>query len=490
MMRMNDFSQAIKRRSLSLILLYLCTGCAPYIVDEPPTSADYCLGAPDPTPAPHTTTLTVWSAAPRNYCWRVYAPVIAAENLPAISVQPMPLSVSMNESVRLLGELPADQRPDIAWVNGDAVTELKKDGIIVPVDDCRQRHPIFAKIRPELWATTPDESKTWSVPVIAGFPLLFYNKTVLSELGWSEDEIEQLPHRITTGEFTLDQLIATADSAIEQQIIRSGLGFTYHNTSRIATLHTFYAAHGGDVTRFDPDNFHINETALRDAYATAHMMKASGVSFGYNTVTNSAWTNRVMLHDAFVRGRVLFTLQSPSNWHYWVHDHLNGAADGEQIIAEQIGFAPFPSATGDKPVIPVLGYSHRYVILATTRERQRAACDLLAETMKMENIGRHYLTFKNLSPMQSPNYDAAITSNNSDEDAVAADFLNRTTPLWEYVAHDPHYSSTKEKKTIQTTVFDDYATRAELGELTPDEAAEQAIAAVRAQLGDRLTVTP
>jgi len=76
---------------------------------------------------------------------------------------------------------------------------------------------------------------------------MFYSKTKLKALGWSDADIAALPDRIKTGDFTLDDLIATAKEAVDKGIVEKGFGY-WHRNSKGGDFIQYYAAYGAGFT--------------------------------------------------------------------------------------------------------------------------------------------------------------------------------------------------------------------------------------------------
>ncbi|MGH2545041.1 MAG: extracellular solute-binding protein, partial [Ardenticatenaceae bacterium] len=96
----------------------------------------------------------------------------------------------------------AGEAPDIIVSGHEHIGDWAPAGYIIPLTDKLGQHEEFANVIPTLWSSTEFNGERWGVPQDAEARPLYYSKPLLRELGWSEEEIESLPDRIASGEFT------------------------------------------------------------------------------------------------------------------------------------------------------------------------------------------------------------------------------------------------------------------------------------------------
>lgn len=154
----------------------------------------------------------------------------------------------------------AGEAPDIVLSGHEDVPVWANAGYIVEFTECKARYPEFDDVIESLWDSTMWQGKIWAVPQDTEARPMFFNKTKLQELGWSEEEIAALPDRIRTGDFTLDDLIATAKEAVEKGVVEPGYGY-WHRPRKGGDFLQYYFSYGGRL--YDPEQDKL--VVVRDA---------------------------------------------------------------------------------------------------------------------------------------------------------------------------------------------------------------------------------
>ncbi|MBE9593034.1 MAG: extracellular solute-binding protein, partial [Proteobacteria bacterium] len=113
------------------------------------------------------------------------------------------------------------------------------DGII-------EEFPIYNLVFDTLWDCTKYKGETWGVPQDAEARPLYWNKTLLKKLGWSDGDIAALPGKIEKGEFTLYDMLETAKQAVDKGVVEPGNGF-WTRPKNGPDFTPFYYAFGGET---------------------------------------------------------------------------------------------------------------------------------------------------------------------------------------------------------------------------------------------------
>jgi inositol-phosphate transport system substrate-binding protein len=117
------------------------------------------------------------------------------------------------------------EAPDI-WLTGhEYIGAQAEAGRIIPLGGIIEEFPIFNLVFDNLWVCTMYKGKIWGVPQDAEARPLYWNKTLLNKLGWSDEEIAALPGKIEKGEFTLYDMLETAKQAVDKGVVKPGNGF-------------------------------------------------------------------------------------------------------------------------------------------------------------------------------------------------------------------------------------------------------------------------
>jgi len=343
--------------------------------------------APRPATGPtHVTTVTVWADARVRTCWLTYMAVAAAPLVTnhAIQVEATPLVMEDTTAWQLMREAAAHGRaPDIVHIDVNALNDFMRAGYLIPLDSCIASHPEFTNIRPDVWRPAIFSGHVWGVPTEADVTALYFNKVALRKLGWSEARIEALPQHIQDGEWTFDDLRATAGEAIAKHIIAPGFGI-WPIRAKDAQLYTLYLMGGGRA--YDPvaGKPVINQRRLAEAIGLRRAMFRERLTAPFfEGVIGPVWNRNVARRDAFIGGRVLFFLDDATEWGNLLAK-LPGAS-ATRFLDELMGVALIPIAKQGQAARAgsFVSFNWFYALTSDTassgRHHQAEACALLAK---------------------------------------------------------------------------------------------------------------
>jgi inositol-phosphate transport system substrate-binding protein len=418
--------------------------------------------------------LTVWAQAVDVEHWRADGPAQAAENVETwnVTVNPVNDSAEWADYKRKF-TLAADagEAPDIVLSGHEDVSVWSNAGYIVPFDECRESHPEFDDVFETLWPAAMWEGQLWGVPQDTEARPMFFNKTKLAELGWSQEEIDSLPQRIQDGEFTLDDLIATAVEAVDAGVVEEGNGY-WHRPVVGGDFLQYYVAYGGRLFDEAENKLVVDRQALVDWYTFQRRVVEEGITPENFIGTDlEVWHETVSNHE-----NVLFFNGGIWQWAQWAADY---AADlgGQDYLFEHFGYALQPTGveggTGSTLSHPLI-----YMIVspqASGRENQAVACELLAKTTTAEINTPHAIESTHLGIVQAQTEDPNYT-----EDRLLAE----TTYMLEHNYYQPNHIS-------YGPYFDalfNSMVLAENGDLSPEEAADEAIALIEAEIPEDVII--
>jgi inositol-phosphate transport system substrate-binding protein len=236
----------------------------------------------------------------------------------------------------------ADEAPDI-WLTGHDYIGTQSDaGRIIPLGGMIEEFPIFNLVLDNLWVSTMYKGKIWGVPQDAEARPLYWNKLLLKQVGWSNEEIAALPGKIEKGEFTLYDMLETAKQAVDKGVVKPGNGF-WTRPSNGPDFTAFYYAFGGKTIDSATGKLVLDKTArlkyyqfFYDAVQKYGSMGCLGLSW------SEAW------HPG-VTGNVLFWVGGTWQWAEWAELYLKDLG-GEDYMWENFGFGLIPAAEkGGKP---------------------------------------------------------------------------------------------------------------------------------------------
>jgi inositol-phosphate transport system substrate-binding protein len=417
--------------------------------------------------------LAVWSMANDVEHWRSDGPAKAAENVTDFEVTVDPVNdnpewAEYKKKYTLAAD--AGEAPDIILSGHEDVPVWANAGYVIEFTDCREQYPEFDDVIESLWNSVTWQGKIWGVPQDTEARPMFYNKTKLAEVGWSQEEIDSLPDRIMTGEFTLDDLIATAKAAQDAGVVEPGYGY-WHRPTKGFDFYQFYAAYGGRMYDPEADKLVVNREALEQWYAFQRRVVEEGI-----TPENFIGTEFSIWHQTVANGEVLFWNGGIWQWADWAANYVADKG-GQEYLFGFAGYALQPSGIQGQPGTTL---SHPLVYMisseeATGKQNQAAACAVLAKTTTAEINTLHAVASTHLGVVKAQ---ADYPDYKNDR------LLSETLYMLDYNFYIPNH--------VMFGVYDqilwDTMVQVENGELSAADGVEQAIQQLQAEVGDVLIV--
>ena len=372
----------------------------------------------------------------------------------------------------------AGEAPDIYVAGHEDIGSLSAAGYIVDLTDMvmdadgNWLFPQFADVVDNLWDSTRYNGRIWAIPQDAEARPLYYSKALLRELGWSEEEIDSLPERIRNAEFTWDDLIATAQEAIEAGIIEPGNGVWHRPTNGPDFLYYYYGF-GGELEAEDGHLIYDTESAQQVYEFFANLTQETGVlrSDMLGTLEWSEWHQTVSQADT-----VLFWPGGTWNWGNWrvnYYPSQQTEMDPEEWLFENIGYALIPEfEEGNGPI--TLTHPLVYTI-SSNSENPDLALRLIAMVTTPELNTLHAVASAHLGILKSQAEYEPYT-----EDAFLSDVL--------YMLDYTTFISNSEFYTAWANANYDAIAAVEVGDLTPEEAVEFVVARMENELGDNVEI--
>lgn len=426
-----------------------------------------------PSTGPTEVELTVWAEANEVERWRVDGPVKAAElvadyTLKVVGVRDDAGWADYKKKFTLAAD--AGEAPDIVLSGHEDVPVWANAGYIVEFTDCKARYPEFDDVIESLWDSGMWQGKLWAVPQDTEARPMYFNKAKLKELGWTDEEIAALPDRIKAGDFTLDDLIATAKAAVQKGVVEPGYGY-WHRPRKGGDFLQYYFSYGGRL--YDPaqDKLVVVASALEQWYAFQRRVVEEGI-----TPENFIGTEWSIWHDTVSHGKALFWNGGIWQWADWAANYVQDLG-GQEYLFSFAGYALQPSGIKGKPGGTL---SHPLVYMITSekasgKKNQDAACALLAKTTTPEINTLHAVGSTHLGILKSQ---ANFPEYANDR------LLSETLYMLDYNYYQPNH-------VMYGPYFDilwDFMVKAENGELSPAEAAKGAVELLQSELGEVVIV--
>ncbi len=292
---------------------------------------------------------------------------------------------------RVLLAFQSGNAPDIVQASAALSATWAAGGFIAPLDAAVRRHPQFADVIPTLWQAVRFRGQIWGIPQDTEARPLYFNKTLLKRLGWTDAQIGALPQRIARGEFTWDDVLAVAREAVEKNVVSAGKGY-YHRPRNGPDFVLWYRSFGG--RDYDPQTGKLvfnREAALRYFQWLRRAVEAGVLE---RDRLNNDW-NR--FHQPITDGQVLFFSGGTWNWAEWESQWVRQKG-GEAWLWENFGFGPTPTYRRGGRAI-TLSNPQAYMISASSRNKDLAV-RLLAHTTVPDLDAKHAVGSAHLPILQ------------------------------------------------------------------------------------------
>jgi inositol-phosphate transport system substrate-binding protein len=360
----------------------------------------------------------------------------------------------------------AGEAPDIILAGHEDIGAWAPSGLILPLDDLIDQHAEFEDVVPSLWESQTYEGITYGIPQDAEARPIFYSKLLLRDLGWSEEEIESLPERVAAGEFTFEDMLETAEQAIEEGIIDEGNGYWHRGSNGFDWL-MYYYGFGGEIID-DEGKLVWDSEAILATYELLASLPERGVTridmIGLSGT--DVWHPTVSAAD-----QVLFAQGGTWNWGGWAKVNVADRG-GNDFLMENMGYMLFPALTEEAGAL-TLTHPLSYLV-SSTSEHPDVAMALLAAVTTPEANNRHAIDSFHLGILNSQ-----VTA----EPYSTHPILSTAHYMLDYTTGAPNHIDW----TAWSNAFWVGIQAAQTGSATPQEALDLATAQLQNEAGDRIT---
>lgn len=355
--------------------------------------------------------------------------------------------------------------PDIVLAGHEDLAPWATAGYIIPLDDLLKKYPKnFDDVYPKLWEAMKLQGKTYAIPQDTEARPMYYRKDLLAKLGWSKEKIDGLPEAVKRGEWTMQDLVATAKEAVEKKVVEPGKGW-YHRPTRGHDHYMFYYQNGGQMQ--DPQTGKL--VIVKDALEKHYQLHYDAVKTHKITPENFIGSEFRQWHETVTTGKVLFYNAGTWTWAEWQKTYKVP----EQDLWNNVGFMLIPAAQkGGRPV--TLSHPLVYMITANSQHPE-LAFRLLQHATTPELNSRHAVESAHLAILRSQEKDPTYQKDR---------FLLATGYMTEYTTFIPNHP----KYGVYDEILFRLLSAVEAGQMQPKQAAEVAVDELKAQLKDDLIV--
>jgi inositol-phosphate transport system substrate-binding protein len=361
--------------------------------------------------------------------------------------------------------------PDIILSGHEDIAPWASAGYIIPLDDMIAAHPdVYNDVFPALWDAVTWNGKRWAIPQDTEARPMFYNTKKLAELGWSQQQITSLPDRITAGEFTLDDMIATAKEAIQKGVVKAGNGY-WHRPSKGSDFYQYYFAYGGELADKASGKMLFDKKAAEQWFSFQRRVIDEGI-----TPKTILGTDGKIWAETVTSGDVLFWNAGVWSVADWAANYVKDKG-GADYLYSFIGWALQPSGIKGQPGVTL---SHPLVYMVSSQKasgetQQKQASDVVTAATTAELNNKHALGSTHLAILRSQLKDPAYAANKLL--SGSAYMLEHTR----FLPNDPNFGA-----------YDDIVFRlmsaAENGEMSPQQAVAAAADELQTELGDKVLI--
>jgi inositol-phosphate transport system substrate-binding protein len=362
----------------------------------------------------------------------------------------------------------AGQAPDIVVSGHEHIGDWAPGGLLVDITDMLGDYPEFADVIDALWTSTEFGGKRYGVPQDAEARPLYFNKIKLAELGWSDEDIESLPDRIMSGEYTWEDMLDTAEEAVKAGVVDEGNGW-WHRPKNGGDFLYYYTAAGGEIVGEGEhaDKLIFDQEAALKVY---QMLYSATQERGIlsDARLDGDWTG---WHTGWTDGDVLFLFGGSWNWAEWFSNYVVDKG-GEDYLWENFGFAAIPARADGTGEPTTLTHPLVYMVSSST-ENPDLALQLIAKATVKELNTDYAIASGHLGILKSQADYGPYTSSK---------FLSQVLPLLDvttFLPNSPHWSAWSEAYYLGIQAV-------ETGDLTPVEAVEVVVEMLQNELGDHV----
>ncbi|GHA21407.1 sugar ABC transporter substrate-binding protein [Devosia pacifica] len=222
-------------------------------------------------------TITVWSGGTGDDShYRVDAIEMAADLLEreaAVRGEELDITVEkqvwsgwddFKQAVTLAAE--SGTAPNIIVSGHEDIGPWSQAGILRPIEDYVDfdAWPLN-QLYDNLVDVSSYDGLIWGVPQDAESRPFFMSKAHLAEIGYSEDEIDALPGKIQSGEYTLYDMLDDVKTMQDEGVVEAGMGFA-PRVNNGTDYWQFYQSFGGEMVDEETGKLVFDKQALTDMY--------------------------------------------------------------------------------------------------------------------------------------------------------------------------------------------------------------------------------
>lgn len=359
------------------------------------------------------------------------------------------------------------EAPDIVLTGHEFIGTEATAGRIISIESMIADYPEFDFMIESLWGSVTFKDERWGIPQDTEARPIYWDKNLLASVpGWDDARVEGLADEIIAGNFTLSDMLDTAEAAVAAGVIEPGMGF-WMRPSNGDDFTAVYYAFGGETIEADTGTLIYDTEAGLKFYEFFERGLAGDGSYGF---LGAGWGDGY--HPAVSGGDVLFWAGGTWQWAEWA-DQWTGDRGGQEYQFENWGYGLYPAGeAGGSPT--TLSHPLAYLI-SSQSENPDLALALIAKATTDEANTRHAINSAHL---------AILTTQSSYEPYTSDVFLASVTYMLDYTSYLPNNPNWG---TVKQVTFDALSA-VQVGEFTAQEAVDFVVESLQNELGDEIII--
>jgi len=360
---------------------------------------------------------------------------------------------------------------DIVLTGHEFIGTEATAGRIISIESMIADYPEFDAMIDGLWASVTFKGERWGIPQDTEARPIYWDKNLLASVpGWDAARVEGLADEIQAGNFTMSDMLDTAEAAVAAGVVDPGMGF-WMRPSNGADFTAVYYAFGGETIDADTGKLVYDTTAGLKFYEFFERGLTDNGSYGF---IGAGWGDGY--HPAVSGGKVVFWAGGSWQWAEWA-DQWTGSSNlnlgGEDYQFENWGYGLYPAGEAGGAAT-TLSHPLAYLI-SSQSENPDLALALIAKATTDEANTRHAVNSTHLG---------ILTTQSSYEPYTSATFLSLVTYMLDYTSFLPNNPNWG---TFQQVTFDALSA-VQVGEMTAQEAVDFVVETLQNELGDEIII--
>ena len=356
--------------------------------------------------------------------------------------------------------------PDILLTGHEFIGTEATAGRIIPLEDMLGDYPEFANVIDKLWDSVTFKGQRWGVPQDTEARPVYWDKTLLAQVpGWDEARMTGLADEIRAGNFTLDDMLDTAEAAVAAGVVEPGMGF-WMRPKNGPDFTALYYAFGGETIDADTGKLVFDTEAGLKYY---QFFERGLTGNGAHSFLTADWGGSY--HPSVSGSKVVFWGGGAWQWAEWA-GQWTADKGGQDYQFDNWGYGLYPAAPGGDPV--TLSHPLAYLISAQSKHPDLALA-LVAKATTDEANTRHAINSTHLGILKSQSGYEPYTKDRFLSDVLY--MLDYTT----FLPNNPNWGP-------YSTITYEALAAVQTGDLTAQEAVDLVVENLQNELGDEIII--